>query len=601
MRYTAEGREIVGRNRTCFNNRPLYCNPGTEGVALAGDRPMVRLLAKSLVCGGFYAAIVRGGQGKWFHEYAEVESRYRCGRMTWHIADTGLPNVRVTIETAPLKDVAGFALKLNASGLQAGDRLVWAFGGAMNEENSRWCWDPIMCGNPNINKRGPPKPELKWSMVADWCRGNRIRIDDQVFRLSATADAARATIGKSDRAGRLHAADASAFASPAVLAAAAADKLPMVCGVMDLKPGRDEIFWALEAAPIQAGTETLQVIAPAKAFRDAVAYLESIERVRVDTPDPRLDAAVAAVCHPIDAACDRNPFIFRHGCMAYSIQFLGWRVICGSTACGWHERVKGNAAYYVAHQVKEDHVRLQPQPDVTKRRCHEGPQSRFYGRGRIANSPSLYDTQSQFFDQTIRDWRRRPIPSWRKSSAPALELQLEWARERFDPDDDGLYESYINTLPTDSVWYNGGGSVEESAYAYYGHLAARDMARRAGAPRPPPHGITRRRKKSAAPSATCCGSTIEDILARMSNRAGTTACMAMPGCTASFCRSTPAWPRRSKRSNRCTTPNGRWNAFACHSAASCANCRTGCPRSGRCTTCSVATCGTWPWPIFRRD
>ena len=481
LRYTAEGREIVGRNRTCFNNRPLYCNPGTEGVALAGDRPMVRLLAKSLVCGGFYAAIVRGGQGKWFHEYAEVESRYRCGRMTWHIADTGLPNVRVTIETAPLKDVAGFALKLNASGLQAGDRLVWAFGGAMNEENSRWCWDPIMCGNPNINKRGPPKPELKWSMVADWCRGNRIRIDDQVFRLSATADAARATIGKSDRAGRLHAADASAFASPAVLAAAAADKLPMVCGVMDLKSGRDEIFWALEAAPIQAGTETLQVIAPAKAFRDAVAYLESIERVRVDTPDPRLDAAVAAVCHPIDAACDRNPFIFRHGCMAYSIQFLGWRVICGSTACGWHERVKGNAAYYVAHQVKEDHVRLQPQPDVTKRRCHEGPQSRFYGRGRIANSPSLYDTQSQFFDQTIRDWRTTADPQLEKILRPALELQLEWARECFDPDDDGLYESYINTLPTDSVWYNGGGSVEESAYAYYGHLAARDMARRAGA------------------------------------------------------------------------------------------------------------------------
>lgn len=53
-------------------------------------------------------------------------------------------------------------------------------------------------------------------------------------------------------------------------------------------------------------------------------------------------------------------------------------------------------------------------------------------------------------------------------------------RECFDPDDDGLYESYINTLPTDSMWYNGGGSVEESAYAYYAHIAAADMARRAG-------------------------------------------------------------------------------------------------------------------------
>jgi hypothetical protein len=31
LRYTAEGREIVGRNRTCFNNRPLYCPPETDG------------------------------------------------------------------------------------------------------------------------------------------------------------------------------------------------------------------------------------------------------------------------------------------------------------------------------------------------------------------------------------------------------------------------------------------------------------------------------------------------------------------------------------------------------------------------------------------
>ncbi len=43
LRYSAEGREIVGRNRTCFNNRPLYCRPHDTGFVLAGDRPMVRM------------------------------------------------------------------------------------------------------------------------------------------------------------------------------------------------------------------------------------------------------------------------------------------------------------------------------------------------------------------------------------------------------------------------------------------------------------------------------------------------------------------------------------------------------------------------------
>ncbi|MCX7006915.1 MAG: hypothetical protein NTY53_06650, partial [Kiritimatiellaeota bacterium] len=50
----------------------------------------------------------------------------------------------------------------------------------------------------------------------------------------------------------------------------------------------------------------------------------------------------------------------------------------------------------------------------------------------------------------------------------------------FDPDDDGLYESYANTWATDDQWYNGGGTAEETAYAYTGHKAALELARRAG-------------------------------------------------------------------------------------------------------------------------
>ena len=136
----------------------------------------------------------------------------------------------------------------------------------------------------------------------------------------------------------------------------------------------------------------------------------------------------------------------------------------------------------------------------------KGPQSRFYGRGRITPHPGhMYNTQSQFFDQTIRDWRWTADPELEKILRPALELHLEWAKECFDPDDDGLYESYINTLPTDSVWYNGGGSVEESAYAYYGHLRgdghgpAGRRRRRGGA------ASSSGRKRSSARCTKCCG------------------------------------------------------------------------------------------------
>lgn len=57
-----------------------------------------------------------------------------------------------------------------------------------------------------------------------------------------------------------------------------------------------------------------------------------------------------------------------------------------------------------------------------------------------------------------------------------MELHLKWMEDCFDPDGDGLYESYINTWPTDAQWYNGGGTAEETSYAYRGHRAALDMA-----------------------------------------------------------------------------------------------------------------------------
>ena len=338
-------------------------------------------------------------------------------------------------------------------------------------------WEP-----EHLQDRRPPQAAVEhWAWFRSGPTATAGSSKAQAFRLLANEQAAHRGRGAVRPAGQIAGGGCLRLRrSRRNCPAQIADQQPLICGVIELKAGEDEIFWAVEAAPRRGRRESLQIAAPAEAFAEAAAYLQAIERVEVDTPEPLLNAAVAAVCHPMDAACDRNPTIFRHGCMSFHIHFLGWRVICGSTALGWHDRVKGNAEFYLAHQVQEDPVRISPSRTPARLGVHESGRSRFHGRGKIANSPGMYNTQTQFFDQTIRDWRWTADPELERLLRPALELQLEWARECFDPDDDGLYESYINTLPTDSVWYNGGGSVEESAYAYYGHLAARDMARRAG-------------------------------------------------------------------------------------------------------------------------
>jgi len=88
--------------------------------------------------------------------------------------------------------------------------------------------------------------------------------------------------------------------------------------------------------------------------------------------------------------------------------------------------------------------------------------------------------QEVYFDQLIHAWRWSEDAELEALLLPALELHLDWQRECFDPDDDGVYESYLNVWASDSVWYNGGGTAQSSAYAYAGYLAAAELCQRAG-------------------------------------------------------------------------------------------------------------------------
>ncbi len=482
LRYGAEDREIVGCNGPYFNNRPLYCDQNTEGAVLTGDRPLVRLIAKPFLHGALMGAIARQGRARWLHGFARVESRYRCGRMTWVCADPALAGVELTVTVVPLREAAGFAVRLHATGLQAGDRFIWAFGGAQPEEDPRWKWDPVMRGNPDICRSGDPRrPLLHQGWVEEFCAGNVATVDGEAFRLAAVANAAQVATGGVNRPGVVRVGDATAAADPLALLDSKPGLLPVVVGAVELPAGEDEWYFSVEtvAAASVAGAD-LAGRDPVRGFSDGLAYLHTVERVMATTPDARLDAAVAAVCHAVDGNCERNPGIFRHGCMAFNIRFVGWRVICGATALGWHDRVRGNAEYTIGLQKKTDPVRTRAEASPDRLLCHEGPGSRFYGKGALDRGFTMYDVQTQFFDQTIKDWRATADPEMERLLRPALELHTEWMRECFDPDDDGLYESYINTLPTDSVWYNGGGSAEQSAYACTAHRAAMDLARRAG-------------------------------------------------------------------------------------------------------------------------
>ena len=196
-------------------------------------------------------------------------------------------------------------------------------------------------------------------------------------------------------------------------------------------------------------------------------------RLNISTPDKYLNAMMKASLAAVDGCW--YPPVFVHGCMQWNKALPGWRTMFGGIIYGWHDRILQEAKHYIETQIKTSD-KVNAEADSAKLLTVQSQNSRFYGVGRIQGDQDFYDMQTQFFDQLIEEYRWSNSAELIQILRPALELHLKWMDECFDPDSDGLYESYINTWPTDAQWYNGGGTAEETSYAYRAHSAALEMA-----------------------------------------------------------------------------------------------------------------------------
>ena len=466
-RYQARAGVIVGRNQGRFFNRPLYI-AHTGLFALAGDRPVVRLAGGDTLQGTLFIGVVREGVGSWLHAWDQLTLEYRPAHVRWLARDPSLPGLTVTLEVVALEDEAGMAVRLSSVGARPGDRLVWAWGGAHRwpDKNLNWEFDP---------HRSPPLAP-GWFDPA-FCAGNAVRIGPTGFSLTAAGEAVHRTLGRCDARAAPELRDAARFENPRTLLAAKAGTQPLLVGSVD-PSAQAWVHWEFRRVPRSPAAGDHLTRSPAEAFAAGLTRSAALAgRMIVETPDQRLNAAAAVLPAAKDGAW--YPPLFRHGAMLWNVPYPGWRTVFGGTALGWHDRVKTQARYYLGHQVTAS-INRSTAADPKLMLTVPAQDSRFYGRGRILQDQGLYNMQSQFFDQLIHAWHWTGDAELEALLRPALDRHLEWLHDCFDPDDDGLYESFINVWPTDSVWFAGGGATEETAYAYRAHTAARSLARRAG-------------------------------------------------------------------------------------------------------------------------
>jgi hypothetical protein len=469
--YKVVNNAIVGHNTGRYNNRPLYVN-NTDAFVLTGDQPVARLAKDQYLYGTFMLAIERNGKGKWLQQCDQITSKYNPGRMSWEVTDSAFPGLKIKLEILPMVKTTGMAVSATVEGTKNEDKLIWVFGGSQLRKGRNLAWGLDVMVQPKY---------LEWGFTPEECKNNIVETSGDIFFVtlpdSASNNKLFTTAAGCNIKTKVATGEASAWSDPVSFMDSKSNDLPILNGIITPEDGKT-IYWAFEAFNQAIEPNLANVSNPGDAFTEGLKRTESYQnRLKINTPDPYLNAVAQASVAAVDGTW--YPPVFVHGAMAWSVRFPGWRTIFGGTMLGWHDRVKDEARFYIDSQVIEsDKKEAKADPKTLMTEQH--PDSRFYGVGHISKDQAFYNMQTQFFDQIVEEYRWTGDPELVKFFRQALDLHLIWVRDCFDPDGDGVYESYINVWPTDSQWYNGGGTAEETSYAYRGHHAARDMAHYAG-------------------------------------------------------------------------------------------------------------------------
>jgi hypothetical protein len=464
--YTVEGDAFVRHNGDRYCNRPLYCNH-TYAVAFGGDKPYTMVGDAKSFLGNLMFALVRQGQGKWLQNASDITSKYRPGRMEWLVKDTTWGTTTIHLEVVPAAEGAGLIARVRVENALPGDTLLWASGGFSNEKGSiLWTMD-MTSQNVKYILRG---------FDATDCENNKVLAQGGSWTLqAATGKSSASATGTCSTDTKSIVADAGAWKDPVALLASHGKDLPIACGTVALADNQD-VYWGLRSSQ----TENAAAQKPlAEEFAAGMQRVTDVEKqVVVETPDPWLNAAVGASVNANDAHFRDG--IYTHSGMRWGVALLGWRTVYGGTVFGWHDNVKTDAKNFISQQITEsDKTTAHADPKASL--SSQAPDSRMFGKGRIDfHHPHHYDMQSQFFDQIQHAWRWTGDPDLEKLLRPSLDLHCEYIKDCFDPSNLGIYESYANTWPTDDQWYNGGGTSEETAYAYASEKTALQLAQRAG-------------------------------------------------------------------------------------------------------------------------
>lgn len=493
LRYAPEGPDFVIHNGGEFFNRSLY--GGHTGFRVdGGDKPEFVLYLPGR--GGNLRLAIRTASGaRWLHEAADIETRYRPGELLYTVKDPAFGAGVVKVEALAYAETEGLIVKVEASGLPAGAELVWAYGGVNGQRGAR---------DGDIGTEKVPISEY-FQFKPEFAKDNAITTSAASFTLKSKP---ATIVGVASGATALHLADAGRWNDLAALTATeragGGGASPIVVGRIRLTAGKPaylslqrtglseaeelavyrEVRNDRSQAPAQANALAPVYSASALPARFAATrdYFDRLRnQVKVETPDPYIDAAVGALNVAADAVWDEKQSAVMHGAIAWRSKLLGWRGPYAMDALGWHDRMRRNIRTWAPQQNTDPIPAAIPPADKASNLARS--EAGLHSNGDISNSH--YDMNQVFIDGIFRHLLWTGDVALAKEVWPVIERHLAWERRlfrrEFGPEKLPLYEAYANIWASDDVQYNGGGAATATAYNLYHNRMAARVARLVGA------------------------------------------------------------------------------------------------------------------------
>ena len=495
LRYQPVGTDFVIENGVEFFNRPLY-GTNTAFRVDAGDRPEFSLYLPGRG-GNLRLAIKTDAGQKWLFGAEHILTRYRPGSMLYEINDPLLAGGTLKLALLAMSATEGLVLRVELIGTSRPVELIWAYGGVSGERGRRD--GDIGTESVPISKYFQLKPES--------CRDNTFAIEGNTFTLRSKPATIR---GLAPNGARLTIADATKWSLLADLISSAdqANEMPVIVGRSAL-PVKQPIYLGLQRISDSAASQeeldtykevrkeppeqtrpplNANLVAAYKVedlpriFDDAERRRRAIaEQVVADTPDPFINAAIAALTVAADGVWDEPAGTFMHGAVAWRSRLLGWRGAYSGDALGWHDRALRHLAYWAGRQnTAPVSPTLLPSPDSSVNFARNEPA--LHTNGDLSNSH--YDMNLVYIDALFRHFLWTGDLEFARAQWPVIERHLAWERRlfrrSFGPDQLPLYDAYAAIWASDDLQYEGGGVTHSTAYNYYHNRMAARIARLLG-------------------------------------------------------------------------------------------------------------------------